>query len=683
MFKHTVKRYFKDPLYVISLMLFNLLIFFILKRYQIRIYHFRDYCISAMAISPLLFTFYAFLSYEFSSKLARVKGIEILQSVSGAEGKKIVAESLMFSILTFIPTLIAFGLAYSGYSAMPGFLTRYSQHIVVALLRYLYAPTFLASLLGLILAKVQRPLAFTLIAFSTLLMSDVPNALLSSYTIGTLSLASVLDWFQLAVPNRTYYFDGVYGYFLEPSRLWILLLWFSLFLFLLICIYAKKSTKRHITLILLAVTLFLSSARFALRGEDSILIKDNRPGSMISIREYYENLNLSEGDKEPKDLDIESYQMDFSLGRYLKAKVQIQLIKPLLADADYIFTLDHHYKVTQILDQKQQPVSFIQEADHIKITPTASIDALTFTYHGGGMSRFYSNSQGMALPGYLAYYPRPGLHKPIHIKKPSALSPDANVKNLFTVHVHAPYPVFSNLPQTATNTFSGKTEELTLLGGLVEQVKDGVGSVVYGPMTEQVPTVNRQEVQQLWNTYAGLFPEAKPLNIDRSTIFFMPSTFFLAPVLNEQYVYYDDSLLAIDAQPNPSAIVSYYIKQFIPPVKTDLEQIVIETLVYSAEGLDKKIERPKRESLQILIDYKPSQKSALELSKEDNQDFFFYSDSIHYLEELVLSLVYEYGPQQVLGSVINYLRQDDEKPHIVDFLWDLDSTYKELKNVAN
>lgn len=514
-------------------------------------------------------------------------------------------------------------------------------------------------------------------------MSDVPNALLSSYTIGPLRLASVLDWFQLAVPNRTYYFDGVYGYFLEPSRLWILLLWFSLFLFLLIFIYAKKSTKRHITLILLAVTLLFSSARFALRAEDSILIKDNRPGNMISIREYYENLNFSESDKEQKDLDIESYQMDFSLGRYLKAKVQIHPIKPLPPDADYIFTLDHHYKVTQILDQKQQPVSFIQEADHIKITPTASIDALTFTYHGGGMSRFYSNSQGMALPGYLAYYPRPGLHKPIHIKKPSALPPDANAKSLFTVHVHAPYPVFSNLPQTATNTFSGKTEELTLLGGLVEQVKDGMGSVVYGPMTEQVPTVNRQEVQQLWNTYAGLFPEAKPLNIDRSTIFFMPSTFFLAPVQNEQYVYYDDALLAIDAQPNASAIVSNYIKQFIPPVKTDLEQIVIETLVYSAEGLDKKIERPKRESLQILIDYKPSQKPALEQSKEETQDFFFYADSIHYLEELVLSLVYEYGPQQVLGSVITYLRQDDEKPHIVDFLWDLDATYKGLKNVTN
>lgn len=240
-----------------------------------------------------------------------------------------------------------------------------------------------------------------------------------------------------------------------------------------------------------------------------------------------------------ESFSVTAYDAEFTIGSKLYASVTVTPDKKDLNE--YCFTLFHQYKISKITDENNNRLDFKQDSDYVTVYSTGEINQLCFTFSGFG-GTCYSNVQGVFLPGFFPYIPFSG-YSEIY-KKSSEGTNDRgfNILSLgnetdIKVKVNSIRQIYCNLEETGRNTFSGKSNGLSLFSGFYDEVtQDGI--TVVRPYMD--PAESNEIVEKMINQIKknSEFGNVK-------TILIMPNVnfSFSGENRNKHYVMFDDHMV--------------------------------------------------------------------------------------------------------------------------------------------
>ena len=134
-----------------------------------------------------------------------------------------------------------------------------------------------------------------------------------------------------------------------------------------------------------------------------------------------------------------------------------------------------HLDAVHCRRKKRNQINFEQNGDYITLyNYNDSCKSFTF-YYSGHSTIYYTNYQGVFLPGYFPYYPQSGWKK-VYDRDYQGFSQSKLEKPaFFNVNVNCNKEIYSNLQKQGKNKFSGYTDGLTLLAGHYSAyTKDGI-----------------------------------------------------------------------------------------------------------------------------------------------------------------------------------------------------------------
>lgn len=430
--------------------------------------------------SEYVFIFFLIVSYEYFGVTEKASIKEALSStptgVNRIKRKQFLVMASIsgaFFVFFVICNVIAAGLF--------GCLTaKFLIHIIISTFLNFFLIGILAVLAGAYIAslrkKVTQYIALLAIVFltSSIFTDMFPTALVMTEVADIFPVTNLFDIFP---PNLKSTFIFPFGTSVLPYRFEIILFW-CLLTVLLMSLSEHKSIKNKRNIALLVATCLCFTSYCI---PESMVKRNTDPaGAEYHDYNYYvmrsfagENLydmecnSFDEESTEP--FSVKSYKLDFFVANYLYGKAEIEIDDTKLLSS-YIFTLYHGYKVTRIEDESGNKVTFNRRGDFIQILNGLGKTHFT-VYYCGSCPKFYSNFQGIALPGDLAYYPVAGLQRQYDKGSQNMLAVHPETVD-FEVKVHGyAQRVFCNLPETGRNSFKGTSNGVTLLSGFYEEYK--------------------------------------------------------------------------------------------------------------------------------------------------------------------------------------------------------------------
>ena len=178
-----------------------------------------------------------------------------------------------------------------------------------------------------------------------------------------------------------------------------------------------------------------------------------------------------------KEFDVTDYDLEIKVGNNLHVRAAITVYKPNLEKYD--FTLYHGYKISSVRDGGGNKLRFEQDGDRFTVfnPEKKSLDRIVLKYSGFS-TQYYSNLQGLFLPGYFPYYPHSGSLPVYNMEMGEIYRFVLDKPTHFKVKVDSSQTVYSGLEQTGKNEFEGSTTGVTLVSGLYDcYEKDGVKMV--------------------------------------------------------------------------------------------------------------------------------------------------------------------------------------------------------------
>ncbi|MDE5966508.1 MAG: hypothetical protein K2G89_06720 [Lachnospiraceae bacterium] len=425
-----------------------------------------------------IFLFFLFISFDFSYSLFHGETEELLQTVPGGM-KNIYKHIIRFmtvcvaGITALQALLTAVFLTISGNTAADFF-----WYGMLYILIFTFLSSFAAVCYGSLAAKLRAywkgcflllvPTVLNMTFFLDEIISNISGhqQLLSSGI--RLNLRPVFEFFMVCPEDIKCYTPTAYMWSLSPVLLARLCFW-CLFLYGLGC-RGKRRSKGAVgrpgrivyTLLCLAL-LILSRLPYSDYQND-----DNPWGSWSEKHTYYGNDAFGGIAKnQPADFSATGYDIWLRLDTMLDAEVTLHLSQSVTKP---FFTLNHNYTVSKICDWNGNSLDFIQEGDYISVQSDAALDTLTFYYKGIDPA-FYTNLQGIFLPGYLCYYPQPGY---LLLGQKRNIYPDIYSRFLehdadFTVDItYHGGKIITNLDAAGSHTWKGTANGCTIISGMVE-----------------------------------------------------------------------------------------------------------------------------------------------------------------------------------------------------------------------
>lgn len=420
---------------------------------------------SQSMVSIIAFVFFVFAAYEY---IYDIKFTNLSEAIStAAKGKKrtylshifvLLLVAGMFSTFTLVCNLICVAFLEVGTVALAlhAFMATFVNYFLVSCLGVM-----IGTFAGCFLTRLPGYLFCTL---CVLLPTQVFRSFLSS-----INMFSVYDFFNFFSPDLTTTSNGVTGINVQGYRICRIL--FFVFLFLLpviLSLYKREKIKRTVfsfaAFAALAVCLAVSLMPWSKLDTDGQLASQDRLF-------YLQNSPKTEA----ADFVIESYGMDLKIRNQLYAEVEMEL--SATAKDKYIFTLYHGFEISGVEDENGKPLEFEQDGDYFTVESTSN--KITVVYSGWNYL-YYSNEQGVFLSGSFPYYPRAGyIGFTPHSSNINQYVPLlSDTVSYFDVEIDSFYDVYSNLE--GKNSFSGETDNLTLMGGFFVTDLDVNGTrVVY------------------------------------------------------------------------------------------------------------------------------------------------------------------------------------------------------------
>lgn len=484
-----------------------------------------DFEKDTLAFSMYAFAVFAFLGFEYCVKVKKSGLSECLRATKSGMRNMIAAQAKILLItvsLFFAAAAILNGIIFAaGDTNFPAFLP---QLFATVLLNYFLVP-LTGAVFGLFFANfTNRLIAYLLLVLITLLGSPLITGLDAFLyeTIGwDLSFFFKLFDFYPADLNFVPVYD--FGISLLPHRWGILLFWI---LFLFCIIYFKTSSKTTAKkLFKIAVPAVLAAVCLitALSPASKILRASYNMTESVSADEIYYDKHPS--DVIPKNPGFKITEYNADLRAFLKLSATVTMTVDNTDLEEYAFTLYHGYKVKSAKDQNGNTLHFAQNGDFLTVYAQERTKTITLKYNGFS-TKFYSNVQGLFLPGYFPYLPQSGFRTvySYYEQDTARLLYDEDAQ--FHIKIHTPGKVYSNLKETERNTFSGKGKPTFLCGLYDEYITENGIRVIYQYMDKV-----------MFNTIENIESETERLfgmpclDENTRTIFIIPDTNLLSPYL--------------------------------------------------------------------------------------------------------------------------------------------------------
>lgn len=428
-----------------------------------------------------IFALILFLSYDYFREVRNANILEIIK----ADSHYIRHDWKAFSILTVIlflysVFLLSFYLVSSAQNGMlPGEICLYFIKMIGV---YVFLNGLLAILLGWWLSRTTgRVIGYLCIVLAVSFFSPILTYALDFYAM---RYPDIYHWFRLffIMPQGNGAIEDPNVMF--PINLTLAsrtIFWLGLMVALIAWYYIRMC--RHKMLLLqwgsLGAGVICGVFAWIYSGlPSSFYYQDMSFNSASNYNQWHYVIEKTEQRSQENSFNIKACDMDFDLGRQMKAEVTLYPEDGTISSYD--MTLYHLYEVDSVTDQEGRELPFRQEGDYLSvINAFDDLSELHIFYHGGGI-HFYSNRDQVYLPGWFVYYPVPGWHEIYDTENYCYFTNMLPYAIPFDVTFDARATIYSELERKNGNHFTGFSSGPTFIAGFVREncTEDGI-RVIY------------------------------------------------------------------------------------------------------------------------------------------------------------------------------------------------------------
>lgn len=346
-------------------------------------------------------------------------------------------------------------------------------HIVLSMLVNFFMTGLVAILLGMLLALVfKRVVAFLVGAIVIFLGSSMFESIAREEILsGGLNLYPVEGIFDLYTPSLFWMPNFLFGYSILPYRIALLIFWIFALLASLLGLLIQKNKIRFGSIIV-CVAFSISGIMIYFQPSSKLIMNYNPSNGLNSDLEYYMN---NEQKDELGGFDVTDYTLNFDVTNKLNVKSILTVSESI---PEYKFTLYHGYKITNVKNQSGDRLNFTQDGDYFTVYSDSDVSQLYIEYSGFS-SKFYSNSQGVVLPGFFPYYPHSGFKSVFNTQEQGFYKLLIDGKPSFSISIKGQKNVYSNLSTIDGNTFTGRSTGVTIISGFIEKTSVNGIEVIY------------------------------------------------------------------------------------------------------------------------------------------------------------------------------------------------------------
>lgn len=652
-----VKIYYRSLLYIILFVVLGIASNFYLAKLSNTAVSLAEFHLSSLKLGIVGYITFCFLSYEYLSKSSACSIKETMNSVRGAEAKLIVSQFIVLSALLFLWCTNIYGWILSSYIDFQTQYTPFLMHAFQSIILDLFLPGVIALLIGAILSlSLKRELAYCVIIITALLCGPVPSKLFASEEIFGHSILSLLDWFSILAPNTDWVADTMYGVSIESCRWFLAAFWVILLVGLILCKLSTHVGRRRIVALVTLVAVMICGVRFLSRTNDSVVRKDYRPEGTVN-GEFSFRVNNPETEATAPNFSVSRYNIKLTINSNTEADVVVQLDDNKLSQ--FQFTLFHSFNVKRIEAADGKTLEFDRCGDYITVYATEGTRELHFQYSGNA-GKYYANHQGIALPGYIPYYPIPGHIQLWDFSKNEVVVDTNREISYYEVEINSQLTIASNLKYTGENSFSGYAEAVSLYAGMLESAETEGLTYFVSPIGHQ--SLNLENYQIIWNELSSRVGESTTLDLSGKVIFLQPMTILATNATQETFVEFNDHVIVGGWAPSAEDICFGYLSSLIP--KNDSTGLICTAFLdYLSFGGIPDSSAINWNDLKILTKYA----DANEITDED--EWFAYIDATNRFTELFNYKIDKLGEERVLKAVYEYLHSPTV--HQVEFLYNL------------
>lgn len=445
---------------------------------------------------PVSFVFFMFFSYALFSRESKSNVNEVILTCRNGKVRSSFCDlCLILAINAFLLLLFILYLGLQCDKALNSVQTDVLWFGIRCYLIHIILVNIFASLTGMAVSLIKNEIkAFAVMILLCCCFSQF--FLESFYRLAgdDLDLQHMIDLFGLT--TRMYHAAPDYDYIfsIESVNLQRILFW--IFLVLTILVYHLSQRKKRFsasccgaaTVLLFALYMLPNGASYMNIDMNAENISDAWDEDYNYYYTHTEQTGSLEHHESEENFKITKYVADIHVNRILKADVKVYVDKPELET--YMFSLRHEYRVTSVEDERGEQLNYRQEGDWITLQPEDAGKHSKFVFHYQGASKkFYSTSQAVRLPAYLAYLPFSGKRylfldfvqkygdqdtSLVLYNGPTLEGP--GYKTEYDITVDSGLKLYSNLPKIESNHFHGISDGVTLMANtfLEEEEISGV-----------------------------------------------------------------------------------------------------------------------------------------------------------------------------------------------------------------
>lgn len=615
-----------------------------------------------------LFLLYAFLSYEFIYQEKACFMNECLVVNRGEHLKVLLNQTFLLFPFAFLNSAIVLAYDLTAVKLTGELTLMAARHLLLCCLLNILLVQVIGILLGAVLASgLKRPIAYGVLVVVAFLESplskDCFSLIPTSGDASQFDIVNIIDFFCITAPDTSWVPDTIYGLSIEMCRWALALFWIAFLLSVFFYLnMPKKWMKCKTAIVILCGIAFVGFVGFAQSGLDSVIRLDLRNSGAAYGDGIYGYSH--ENKVEEAGFKVLSYDLDLSVTRRLYATANMQVTRNQEND-HYLFTLYRGYKITSIVDENGNTLEYTRDGHYLDIVyPLAESEGtISITYEGSG-NRYYSNYQGIALPGYVPWYPMAGyLELWDYDTNRTYVNIDSSEKS-FYVTIDTKLPVVSNLEQIDTNVFAGESTAVTLIGGLLTE-KESDGIVYYDSPINQYE-LDLDELQDGLASAEEILGISFGLDFQNTQILCMPTIITsTSGGQSEHVVIMPDHILLS----NDNLDLLYTMLEILIPQKENSTELRELFLYYLEEG--ETADPLYSETENTTTNGKPEYEELSELNQKENDDVDAWVLAQVRFEQLFRYQMDQFGGQEVLRACYDYFASDDEQNEI-DFLYNLD-----------
>ncbi|WDV47081.1 ABC transporter permease [Clostridiaceae bacterium M8S5] len=530
------------------------------------------YLKQSQSLSIFYFIFFVFITYEFLIKSRRNNIVECFSALHN--GKLKVYLSKITVLVAFVVFMTIIPVLYNIIACITN--NMHYKPYIYHIFSNIFLNIFLVSILAICLSTfislyLNKFSAYLTMILLTVLISPIFDSIPYILFMGfEFNIYPFRELFDILPPNLDWSADKLYGLSIEAYRWNITLFWIGLLSALALFKLNNNKIKRIKYVSIVLILFSLINLKFF--AEPSCIVnKDYNPKNYTAYDELYYLKDVQKNEK--SGFSISSYDMELIIKKQLSNRVIMSLDEEV-ALKSYKFTLYRNYKIEKILDKSKNELEFKRQGDYIEIhNPTdKKLEEIEFIYSGNSPV-FYSNYQGVLLPGCFPYYPIEG-YKVVYSKDEGSFIPIIRDRDAqFKVSIESNLDIYSNLKREENNKFIGNSQAISLVGGFVSEEK--VGDITYYSLIlEKLDTANLSNIEMILRKYKRESTNNNNFNISDKKVFQVPDPMHYR-ILNNGLVSFRDHVFVFGLD---KEILAYsFLKSDIP---SDIKKVELKTALF-------------------------------------------------------------------------------------------------------